>query len=127
MTDYKTPMSRVLGLGSAKDGTHHWWTQRVSAIAMIPLTILAILPLGGAIGSSYDAVREVYSNPWNAIVAILFVAVTFRHLQLGLQVVIEDYVHEEPWRTGAQLANGGFCAVLALMGVFGIAKIAFGA
>jgi succinate dehydrogenase / fumarate reductase membrane anchor subunit len=122
---YRTPMSRVLGLGSAKDGVEHWWDQRLSAIAMIPLTLLAIFPLAGAIGSDLATVRAVYAEPFNALVMILFVAVTFRHLQLGLQVVIEDYVHGEPWRTGALLGNKAFCAVMGLTGVFGVAKIAF--
>jgi succinate dehydrogenase / fumarate reductase membrane anchor subunit len=123
--DYRTPMSRVIGLGSAKDGVEHWWDQRLTAIAMIPLTLLAIFPLAGAIGSDWATVRATYADPFNAIVMILFVIVTFRHLQLGLQVVIEDYVHGEPWRTGALLANKAFCAVMGLTGVFGVAKIAF--
>jgi succinate dehydrogenase / fumarate reductase membrane anchor subunit len=122
---YRTPMSRVIGLGSAKDGVDHWWDQRLTAIAMIPLTLLAIFPLADAIGSDLETVRAIYAEPFNALVMILFVAVTFRHLQLGLQVVIEDYVHGEPWRTGALLANKAFCAVMGLTGVFGVAKIAF--
>ncbi len=125
--EYRTPMSRVLGMGSAKDGVEHWWSQRLSAIAMIPLVILAILPLGGAIGAGLDAVRATYANPWNAIVMILLLAVTFRHLQQGLQVVIEDYVHDKAWRTGLLLANKGFCAFMGLAGVFGVAKIALSA
>lgn len=123
---YKTPMGRVLGLGSAKDGVEHWWSQRLSAIAMVPLTVLAILPLGRAIGAGHEAVLATYASPWNAIIMILFLAVGFRHLQYGLQVVIEDYVHAKAWRTGALLANTGFCMVMGLAGVFGVAKIAFG-
>ena len=123
---YKTPMGRVLGLGSAKDGVEHWWSQRLSAIAMVPLTVLAIPPLGSAIGAGHEAVLAAYANPWNAIVMMLFLAVGFRHLQYGLQVVIEDYVHAKAWRTGALLANTGVCAVMGLAGVFGVAKIAFG-
>ena len=124
---YRTPMSRVLGMGSAKDGVGHWWSQRLSAVAMIPLVILAILPLGGAIGSDHAAVLATYANPWNAIVLILLLVVTFRHLQMGLQVVIEDYVHDKAWRTGLLMANMAFCAVMGLAGVFGVVKIALGA
>ena len=122
--DYRTPMSRVIGLGSAKDGVDHWWNQRLTAIAMIPLTLLAVFPLAGAIGSDYATVRATYAEPFNALVMILFLAVTFRHLQLGLQVVIEDYVRGEPQRTGAHLANKAFCLVMGLTGVFGVLKIA---
>lgn len=127
MVDFRTPAARVIGLGSAKDGTEHWWSQRVSAVAMIPLTLLAIFPLGAAIGEGRGVVLETYANPWNALVAILFIAVTFRHLQLGLQVVIEDYVHDKRARTAALFANMGFCWAFGLAGVFGVAKIAFGA
>ena len=125
MADYRTPMSRVMGYGSAKDGTDHWWEQRLSAVAMIPLTLLAFFPLAEAYSGGYEAIRATYASPWNAIVMILFLAVTFRHLQYGLQVVIEDYVHDEPWRTGALIGNIAFCAVVALIGIFGVAKIAF--
>ncbi len=124
---YRTPMSRVLGMGSAKEGVGHWWGQRLSAVAMIPLVVLAILPLGGAIGAGHAAVLATYASPWNAIVLILLLVVTFRHLQMGLQVVIEDYVHDKVWRTGLLMANMAFCAVMGLAGVFGVVKIALGA
>jgi succinate dehydrogenase / fumarate reductase membrane anchor subunit len=124
---FKTPMGRVLGLGSAHEGVEHWWSQRVTSIALIPLTLLAVVPLGRAIGSDLEAVRATYANPWNALVMVLFIAVTFRHLQQGLQVVIEDYVHARPWRTGLLLGNTAFCWVVGLTGVFGVAKLAFGA
>jgi succinate dehydrogenase / fumarate reductase, membrane anchor subunit len=124
---YKTPMGRVIGLGSAKDGVEHWWSQRVTSVALIPLTLLAVIPLGSAIGAGREAVLATYANPWNAIVMILFVGVTFRHLQQGLQVVIEDYVHDKPWRTGLLLANIALCWTMGLAGVFGVARIALGA
>lgn len=124
---YQTPMNRVLGLGSAKEGVGHWWAQRVTSIALIPLTILAILPLGRSIGAPREEVLATYADPWNALVMALLIGVTFRHLEQGLQVVIEDYVHAKPWRTAALLANTGFCWVVGLMGVFGVLKIALGA
>jgi succinate dehydrogenase / fumarate reductase membrane anchor subunit len=125
--DYRTPMARVTGLGSAKDGVEHWWGQRVSAVALVVLTPLALFPLASSIGAGIDAVRETYADPFNALVMILFLAVTFRHLQYGLQVVIEDYVHHKPVRTALMLGNTGFCAAVGLAGIFGVAKIAFGA
>ena len=122
---FKTDKGRVIGLGSAKQGTGHFWAQRVTAVAMIPLFVLAILPLDGALGAAHADVLATYANPFNAVILILFIAVGFRHLQLGLQVVIEDYVHDKAVRTAALLANIAFCALFGLSGVFAVAKIAF--
>ena len=123
---YNTSMSRVIGLGSAKDGVHHWWGQRLTSLALIPLSALFVIPLAGAIGGSFEYVRALYASPFNAIVAILFIAVTFRHLQQGLQVVIEDYVHARGPLIAALLGNILFCWLFGLTGVFAVAKMAFG-
>lgn len=122
---FKTDLGRVAGLGSAKDGTHHWWSQRISSIALIPLTFLFVFPFARALGGTYEEMLAIYTSPFNAIVAILFVFVGFMHLMQGLQVVIEDYVHGKAARTGLLLANTLFCWALAFAGVFAIAKIAF--
>lgn len=124
---YETDRSRVQGLGSAKEGTGHWWSQRVTSVALIPLTLLFIFPFVSALGSDHASVVDTYSNPFNAIVAILFIVTTFVHTQQGLQVVIEDYVHDKPIRTAALLANTLLCWAFGLTGVFAIAKIAFSA
>ena len=81
---YRTPRARVSGLGSAGQGTHHWWLQRISALALIPLTVLFIVPFAGALGGEHDAVLALYAHPFHALVAVLFIAVAFRHLALGL-------------------------------------------
>ena len=91
---FRTDRQRVDGLGSAKEGTGHFWTQRVTAIALLPLTLLFIFPFASALGTDFEAARAVYASPFNAIVAILFIGTAFYHLQLGLQVVIEDYIHD---------------------------------
>lgn len=124
---FKTPLSRVVGLGSAKDGVHHWWMQRVTAVALIPLTVLFVLPFGQSLGEGYQSALLTYENPFHAIVAVLFIAVAFRHMALGLQVVIEDYVHDKAIRTAALLGNTMFCGLFATVGIFGVLKIAFGA
>ncbi|MEO1919589.1 MAG: succinate dehydrogenase, hydrophobic membrane anchor protein [Paracoccaceae bacterium] len=121
---YVTDKKRVHGLGSAKDGTGHFISQRVTAIALIPLTALFVLPLGYNLGAGYDRVIEAYSHPVNAIVVILFFITLFTHLRLGLQVVIEDYVHGHGTRTALLIANTLFCWLFGLTGVFAIAKIA---
>lgn len=122
---YQTDRSRVDGLGSAKEGTHHFSVQRISAVALVPLTLLFIFTFAQAMGSSLEEVRAIYARPFNAIVAILFLGSAFYHLKLGLQVVIEDYVHGKAARTGLLLANILLCWAFGLSGVFAVAKIAF--
>ena len=122
---YRTPRARVSGLGSAGQGTHHWWLQRISALALIPLTVLFIVPFAGALGGEHDAVLALYAHPFHALVAVLFISVTFRHLALGLQVVVEDYVHAKAWRTGLLLGIPMFCFAFGVAGIFAVLKIAF--
>lgn len=124
---YKTDYGRVNGLGSAKEGTHHFWTQRLSAIALLILTPLFILPFAVNLGSSYAEVQAAYAHPLNAIIASLFVITMFYHLQLGLQVVIEDYIPSKGLRTGLIIGMTLFCALAGFTGLFAIAKIAFAA
>ena len=125
--DFRTDRQRVQGLGSAKEGTGHWWSQRLTSIALIPLTLLFIFPFARALGGDFEAVRVLYGNPFHAIVAILFIIATAMHLQQGLQVVIEDYVHSRAILPPALIASGAVCGALGLTGVFAVAKIAFAA
>ncbi len=122
---YRTDRQRVQGLGSAKEGVEHWWRQRVTAVALLPLTLLFLFPFARNLGADIETVQAVYSNPFNAMVAILFIVTACIHLQLGLQVVIEDYVHSKPLLFTALLANTLLTWALALTGVFAVARIAF--
>ena len=122
---YKTPRARAAGLGSAHEGTHHWWIQRLTSIALIPLTLAFVIPFGAALGEGREAVLALYTQPFHAIVAILFIGVTFHHHQQGLQVVIEDYVHGKAWRPAALALNWMVCGALGLAGIFAVLKIAF--
>lgn len=124
-TNMSTPMNVVFGLGSAKDGVHHWWMQRVSAVALLFLTPLFVVPFAQAVGGGYEAAAALYAQPIHALIAILFVMVAFWHLSQGLQVVIEDYVHGKAARTVLLLGNTLFCALMAAAGVFAVAKLAF--
>jgi succinate dehydrogenase membrane anchor subunit len=124
---FRTDRQRVTGLGSAHEGTSHWMGQRLTAVAMVPLTLLFIFPLSYNLGAGYERVLEAYSHPVNAIVAVLFFITLFRHLQLGLQVVIEDYVPGKAARTVLLLANVLFCWLFGLTGVFAVVKIAISA
>jgi len=124
---YKTDFKSATGLGSAKDGTQHWISQRLTAIALFPLGLLFLYPFAASLGSGYEAVIARYSDPFNALVAIGFILVAFRHLRLGLQIVIEDYVSTSRNRTASLIANALIWRAFAVAGAFAVAKIAFGA
>jgi succinate dehydrogenase / fumarate reductase, membrane anchor subunit len=121
---FKTPRVRALGLGAAGSGVHHWWVTRVESVALIPLGLLFVFPFASALGEGHAAVLAVYRNWFNAVVAVLFIAVSFHHLMLGVQVVVEDYVQHKGWRTGLLIANQMFCVFFGLAGVFAVLKIA---
>ncbi|MEL6217550.1 MAG: succinate dehydrogenase, hydrophobic membrane anchor protein [Pseudomonadota bacterium] len=121
---FRTAKARVTGLGSAGEGTHHWWTHRLTSVALIPLFLLWVFPFADALGDGHDEVLALYGNPFHAVVAALFIVVSFHHLAQGLQVVIEDYVHAKGVRTAALIANSLVCFVLGFAGVFAILKIA---
>jgi succinate dehydrogenase / fumarate reductase membrane anchor subunit len=124
---FRTDRQRVQGLGASGHGVGHWWSQRLTSIALVPLTIVFIFPFAQALGGSWEGAREVYAHPFNAVAAILFLAVGFRHLQQGIQVVIEDYVHDKPLVVGLLLANTLLTLAFAMTGIFAVAMIAFGA
>ena len=124
---FRTDRQRVQGLGASGEGAGHWWGQRITSIALVPLTIVFVFPFVQALGASWERVRDVYGHPFNAVVAILFLAVGFRHLQQGIQVVIEDYVHDKPLLVALLLANTLLTLAFAITGIFAVAMIAFGA
>lgn len=121
---YRTDRARAMGLGSAKEGTGTWWNSRLTSVALIPLGLLFIFPFVRTLGASHAEVLATYANPFNALVAILFIGVTFLHLQQGLQVIIEDYVHAKGVRTAAMLANILLTWAFGLAGVLAVLRIA---
>lgn len=123
----RSPLGRVRGLGSAKDGTAHWWMQRLTAIALIPLTLWFVVSVVVAAGASHETIAWWIGNPLVATLLILLVAALFYHAQLGLQVVIEDYVSTE-WKKMAGLIVVKFAAIaLSVLSIVSILKISFGA
>ncbi|PPR61189.1 MAG: hypothetical protein CFH10_01246 [Alphaproteobacteria bacterium MarineAlpha4_Bin2] len=122
----QSPLGRVRGLGSAKNGTHHWWMQRVTAVALVPLTIWFAVAVIKMTGASYgDAIAWVQA-PFNAIMLLLLIVATFHHMQLGLQVVIEDYVHSEGAKVSLMLVQKLASFALAVSAGFAVLKVAFG-
>lgn len=122
---FRTDRQRVHGLGTSHTGAHHWWSQRLTAVGMLILVPFFLFPFVRALGTDFETVREIYGHPFNAVVAMLTLAVGFLHLQQGLQVVIEDYVHEKPVLVAMLVANVVLCAAFAMTGIFAVAKIAF--
>jgi len=123
----RTKLSEARGLGSAKDGTQHWWVQRVTSVALIPLTLWFAFAVAAMAGESYEAVTAWLAAPVNAVLMLLFIVATFHHLHLGVQIVLEDYVHHEGAKLAALLAVKLASAALCVAASFAVLKIAFGA
>lgn len=110
----QSPLARVLGLGSAKEGVEHWWWQRLTAVALVPLGLWFAVAVIGLVGADHGTAREWVTRPLNAVLLIAFSASLLHHAQLGLQVVIEDYIHHEPVKLTLLLAVK-FAAALAFI------------
>ncbi len=123
----RTPLGRVRGLGSAKTGTEHFWMQRVTAIANIPLTICALIIIMSLVGADHPTVAARLGHPVIAMAMLAFVVSVTWHMRLGMQVVIEDYVQGEGRKIACLLASTFFTAAIAIVGVFALLKLGFGA
>lgn len=123
----RTALGKVRGLGSARGGTHHFWVQRVSAIALVPLMIWLGVSLVNLGGSGHATLVAWMRSPLVASLLILTIAATFYHLKLGLQVIIEDYVHGEGSKTMAQLLVTFGCLSLGLLGTLSVLTVVLGA
>lgn len=124
--DFRTPVKRAVGLGSAKEGTGHFLWQRITAIALVLLGAYLIGILLGLGGAGYERARAIVANPLNAVLLVGFLIAASWHAKLGLQVVIEDYVHTPLLGGLAHLANIFVCALAAIAGVLAIVRIALG-
>ncbi|MBT8435701.1 MAG: succinate dehydrogenase, hydrophobic membrane anchor protein [Gammaproteobacteria bacterium] len=126
MKDLRSPLSRVKGLGSAKDGTSHFWHQLLTSLLLIPLILwicfsLASMPVDHATLTAW------IQQTWVTVALVLLIIVTFYHAQLGLQVIIEDYVSSHSRRTIMLLLSNLACLLLGIIGVVSVLKISFGA
>jgi succinate dehydrogenase / fumarate reductase membrane anchor subunit len=122
----RTPLSKVRGLGSAKSGTDHFWFQRVTAVANIPLVIFFLASVVANAGGDHASVTAYLASPLVAILMLLAVCSGIYHMRLGMQVIIEDYVHGEGLKIVCQLGNTFFCIFVALACVFAVLKISLG-
>jgi succinate dehydrogenase / fumarate reductase membrane anchor subunit len=124
MADLRTPLARARGIGSGKTGTGHFWDQRVTAIALAILVPWLIGVLVSMAGADAEGARAILARPWNAILLAAFVVAAFWHAKLGVQVVIEDYVHTRASEVTLQLLNTFLCTLGAIASVYAIARIA---
>lgn len=128
MTDnsMRTPIGRVRGLGSAKSGLHHWWMQRVTALALIPLTLWFVASVISLAGAGHAETEAWLSSPIVAVLMISLIIATFYHAALGLQVVIEDYIHNEGIKLALLLGVKLVAFLLAVTALFAVIKLAVG-
>jgi succinate dehydrogenase / fumarate reductase membrane anchor subunit len=123
---FRTPIARVRGHGSARTGTSHFWHQRLTAVANLFLVGAFVVILVSLLGRSHAAVIQILGSPVVAIIMLLMVGSVTYHMKLGMQVIIEDYVHDEKWKLGATIANTFFAIAVAAACIYALLKISFG-
>ena len=122
----RSPLAHARGLGSAKDGTHHFWVQRVSAVALIPLSLWFVFSVAQLAGGDYGMVRHWVHAPSVAVTLVLFVGAALYHSMLGVQVVVEDYIAHEGVKIVTLLLLKFAHAIVAVSAVFAVLKVALG-
>ena len=123
----RSHLGRARGMGAAKSGVHHWWVERVTAIALVPLTIWFVYAVMHLLGAPQAQVHRFMANPVNTTLMLATVAMTFHHMQLGLQVIMEDYIDSQKWQAIAILANKALALLLGLLCAVSILRMAFAA
>ena len=121
----RSPIGRVRGLGSAKEGAQHWWSQRVTAIALVPLVLWFVVSILTLRHAEHAAVVQWMGQPWNSALLILLIITLFYHAILGVQVVIEDYVHTEAVKIGVLLLTRFILMLLAAVAVIAVLRVVF--
>lgn len=122
----RSPLGRAIGLGSAKEGVEHWLAQRITALALVPLALWFVISLIELVGADFDTVQDWVGRPLPAILLVLLFIATFYHAALGLQVVIEDYIHGELARLGLVILTRLACVALAVAGIVAVLTLALG-
>jgi succinate dehydrogenase membrane anchor subunit len=126
MSDMRTPLSRVRGHGSAKSGTDHFWLQRLTAIANVPLVIFALASVVALVGADYATVKTYLSMPVVSILFLLLILSGVYHMRIGMKEIIEDYVNGEGMKLLSIIGNNFFAAVVGLACIYAVLKLGFG-
>ena len=127
MTEHRTPLARVRGLGSAKSGTEHFWHQRLTAVANVPLTIAFVLIVLALLGRNHAAAQQILGTPLVAIVILLFIGSITYHMRIGMQVIIEDYIRKPVTKSVLLLLNTLILIALGAGAIFAVLIVNFGA
>ena len=127
MASYRTPLGRARGLGSAKHGASHWIAERVSAIALVPLTIWAVYGVLRLAAGDYGFAVHWIQNPINATLTVITLAVSYWHMHAGVRVIVEDYIHKTLTKSALLLINLFICGLSGALAIFSILKVALGA
>jgi succinate dehydrogenase / fumarate reductase membrane anchor subunit len=122
----RTPLARVRSLGSSHSGTSDFWRQRLTAVAMTVLIVPVIVVVLMLIGSNQAGAKQIFSSLPIAIIMLLFIVASAWHMKIGMQVVIEDYVHNEKIKLASVMANNFFCIAVALASIYAILKMSSG-
>ena len=122
----RTPLARVKGLGASGHGVEHWWLHRMTAVSNVPLIIAFVIIVAALAGSDYARAIEIISHPLVAIILILAVISVTNHMRLGMQIVIEDYVHDKGYKIAAVIANNFYAVIIAIACLYAILKVSLG-
>lgn len=126
MSDMRTPLGKVRGLGAAREGTGSFWRIRVTSIALIPLSMFVVGWVLSQRGAGLAEVRASLANPLIALSVALFLIISLDHMRLGMKEIIEDYVHDEGGRLALLILNSFFCVLIGAASIFALLKLAFG-
>jgi succinate dehydrogenase / fumarate reductase membrane anchor subunit len=124
MVSYRTSLGRARGLGAAKHGVGHWMSERISSVALVPLSLWGVFSALNLARVGYDGAALWLHSPVNAVLAFLLVLVTFQHMHAGLRVVVEDYIHKPGTKATLLLINLFVCVLFGAIALFSILKVA---
>ena len=124
--DLRTPLARVKGLGAAGHGVEHWWLHRMTAVSNIPLIVAFVIIVSNLAFRPWEEAVGVVSHPLIALLLILTIVSVTNHMRLGMQIIIEDYVHDKGWKIAAVIANNFYAVVIAAACPWAVLKVSFG-
>jgi succinate dehydrogenase / fumarate reductase membrane anchor subunit len=122
----RTPLARAKGLGAAGHGAEHWWLHRMTAVSNVPLVISFVIIVASLAGTTYEQAIGIVSHPLVAILLILAIISVTNHMRLGMQIVIEDYVHDKGLKLAVLIANNFYAVIVAVACLYGIVKVGLG-